>query len=122
MKRPQFSDRVRRLVLLSIGVSALACMTSRPAAAAEMAGAMTGQQVFEHYCIQCHGPGDWPGTMQLARTRGKDKALLAERKDLAPDYIQAIVRHGLKSMPPFAPSDLTDAKLKVLVEFLTKKK
>jgi mono/diheme cytochrome c family protein len=95
----------------------------RPVAAAEVAVApMSGKQVFEHYCIQCHGPGDWPGTMQLARTRGKDRALLAERKDLAPDYVTAIVRHGLKSMPPFAPSDLTDAKLKALVEFLTKKK
>jgi mono/diheme cytochrome c family protein len=113
---------MKRLVLLSIGVCALASMI-RPVAAAEVAVApMSGKQVFEHYCIQCHGPGDWPGTMQLARTRGKDRALLAERKDLAPDYVTAIVRHGLKSMPPFAPSDLTDAKLKALVEFLTKKK
>jgi len=106
---------------LSIGVFALASF-ARPVAAADAPGAMTGKQVFEHYCIQCHGPGDWPGTMQLARTRGKDKALLAERKDLAPDYVATIVRQGLKSMPPFAPSDLTDARLKALVEFLTRKK
>jgi len=113
---------MKRLVLLSTLVCAFAGM-ARPAAAADAAGApMTGKQVFEHYCIQCHGPGDWPGTLQLARTRGKERSLLAERKDLAPDYVTTIVRHGLKSMPPFAPSDLTDAKLKALVEFLTKKK
>jgi hypothetical protein len=31
------------------------------------------------------------------------------------------VRHGLKSMPPFAPADLDAAKLKALVAYLTKK-
>jgi mono/diheme cytochrome c family protein len=121
MKKSRFPARMRRFALLAAAVAALASMT-QPAAAADVTGAMTGQEVFEHYCVQCHGPGDWPGTMQLARTRGKERALLAERKDLAPDYVEAIVRHGLKSMPPFAPSDLTDAKLKALVQFLTKKK
>jgi mono/diheme cytochrome c family protein len=113
---------MKRIVSLSIAVSSLGCLAAPAFGADAAAGPVTGKEVFEHYCIQCHGPGDWPGTMQLARTRGKDKALLAERKDLAPDYVTAIVRHGLKSMPPFAPSDLTDAKLKALVEFLTKKK
>jgi mono/diheme cytochrome c family protein len=80
-----------------------------------------GREVFEHYCSHCHGPGDAPATVQLGRTRGKDKALLAERTDLAPEYIEFIVRHGLKSMPPFAPADLDAAKLKALVAFLTKK-
>ena len=58
--------------------------------------------------------------MQLGRTRGKDKALLTERTDLAPEYIEYIVRHGLKSMPPFAPGDLDEAKFKALIAFLTK--
>jgi mono/diheme cytochrome c family protein len=79
-----------------------------------------GSEVFEHYCSHCHGPGDAPGTVQLSRTRGKDKGLLTERKDLAPGYIEYIVRHGLKSMPPFAPSDLDEARLKALVAFLMK--
>jgi len=87
-----------------------------PAAAADM----NGKEVFEHYCSYCHGASDGPGTLQLKRTRGADKALLTERVDLAPDYLEYVVRHGLKSMPPFVPSDLTDAKLKSLVAFLTK--
>ncbi len=95
--------------------SALASLTT-PAAAAEM----NGKEVFDHYCTYCHGSGEGPGTMQLSRTRGKDKGLLAQRTDLAPQYIQYVVRHGLRSMPPFVPSDLTDAKLKALVAFLTK--
>ena len=81
---------------------------------------MTGKEVFDHYCTYCHGASDGPGTMQLKRTRGADKALLTERTDLAPDYVEYVVRHGLKSMPPFVPSDLTEAKLKALVAFLAR--
>jgi mono/diheme cytochrome c family protein len=82
---------------------------------------MTGKEVFDHYCTYCHGANDGPGTMQLGRTRGKGQALLTERTNLSRDYIEYVVRHGLKSMPPFAPSDLTDAKLKALAAFLAKK-
>jgi (+)-pinoresinol hydroxylase len=88
---------------------------SNTAAAAEIAG----KEVFDHYCVYCHGSGERPGTMQLARTRGADRALLQERTDLAPEYIKWVVRHGLKSMPPFTPGDLTDAKLAALIKFLT---
>jgi 4-cresol dehydrogenase (hydroxylating) cytochrome subunit len=82
---------------------------------------MTGREVFDHYCTYCHGAADGPGTMQLKRTRGAEKALLVQRTDLAPEYIESVVRHGLKAMPPFVPSDLTDTKLKALITFLTRK-
>jgi mono/diheme cytochrome c family protein len=93
---------------------ALVCV-ARDAGAAQMSGA----ELFAHYCSYCHGTGDGPGSAQLAKTRGTDKALLLRRTDLAPDYIQYVVRHGLKAMPPFVPSDLTDARLKVLAAYLT---
>ncbi|MCP5145878.1 MAG: cytochrome c [Gammaproteobacteria bacterium] len=79
-----------------------------------------GKTVFERDCIQCHGPGNEAvGTLQLARTRGEDKALLTERTDLVPAYIEYIVRHGLNAMPPFVPSGLTETELKALVAYLT---
>jgi mono/diheme cytochrome c family protein len=106
---------MKQIASLMIGASAMVVL-ARPAAGAEMKGG----EVFENYCAHCHGPGEAPGTVQLARTRGKDKGLLTQRSDLAPDYIEYIVRHGLKSMPPFAPSDLDAARLKALVAFLTK--
>lgn len=105
---------MRHIVRVSVLLAALAALSS-PAFGAEM----TGREVFARYCSYCHGSGDGPGTQQLGRTRGADKALLAERTDLAPEYIGYIVRHGLKSMPPFVPSDLTEGKLQALVEFLT---
>lgn len=80
----------------------------------------TGRGVFERHCIHCHGPGeDMAGTQQLALTRGEDKALLTERDDLAPEYIEYVVRHGLKAMPPFVPSDLTEDDLKALTAYLS---
>lgn len=100
---------------LSFVVSAVAL--TAPARAADM----SGREVFDHYCTYCHGSSDGPGTMQLRRTRGKGQALLLERTNLNPDYIRYVVRQGLRSMPPFAPSDLTDAKLEVLAAFLAKK-
>jgi len=106
---------MKHTALMSFLVSALATL-AMPTAGADM----TGKDVFDHYCSACHGADDGPGTMQLRRTRGKDQALLTERTNLSADYIEYVVRHGLRSMPPFVPSDLTDAKLKALVQFLAK--
>jgi mono/diheme cytochrome c family protein len=109
-----------KLALLSFTL--FICGLTMSAAGGEPAGAgreITGKEVFNHYCNYCHGSAEGPGTMQLKRTRGADKALLAERTDLAPVYIKLVVRNGLKSMPPFVPSDLTDAKLEALAAFLT---
>ncbi len=106
---------MKHLARPALGVALLASL-ALPALGAEM----TGKEVFEHYCTWCHGAADGPGTLQLKRTRGAEKALLAQRTDLAPEYIESVVRHGLKSMPPFVPSDLTDARLKALVAYLVK--
>ncbi|MBV8854476.1 MAG: cytochrome c [Sinobacteraceae bacterium] len=84
------------------------------------AGEMSGKQVFDHYCSYCHGAAEGPGSTQLARTRGADKALLTERRDLQAKYVEYVVRHGLRAMPPFVPSDLTDARLKALADFLAR--
>ncbi|HEY8519557.1 MAG TPA: cytochrome c [Gammaproteobacteria bacterium] len=90
------------------------------AAALPAAGAEPdGKEVFDRHCIHCHGPGSEPGTLQLARTRGQERALLTERSDLVPEYIEAVVRNGLKAMPAFVPSDLTDVQLEALVQYLT---
>jgi (+)-pinoresinol hydroxylase len=81
---------------------------------------MTGKEVFDRNCVQCHAPGmEHPGTRQLGLTRGEDKAVLAERDDLATEYVRYVVRHGLQSMPGFYPSDLTDVQLEALAEYLT---
>lgn len=78
-----------------------------------------GKEVFDRLCSQCHAPGiEHPGTRQLTFTRGEDEGVLVERKDLAAEYIRYVVRNGLKSMPGFYPSDLTEAQLEALTEYL----
>lgn len=100
-------------------VSAVACLAIPAAGMAQTVE--EGKAVFESKCIYCHGPGkDMAGTMQLARTRGEDKALLAERHDLAPEYIEYVVRHGLRAMPPFVPADVTREELQALIAYLTR--
>lgn len=103
--------------LIALAAAAALLAVTGPAVAAEL----TGKEVFDRHCVHCHGPGnDATGTLQLARTRGKDKALLTERKDLPAEYIQYVVRHGLKAMPAFVPSDLTDTQLQALTAYLAR--
>jgi mono/diheme cytochrome c family protein len=102
--------------LIASIASAALLATSAPAVAADL----TEKEVFDRHCVHCHGQrDDAPGTLQLARTRGRDKAVLTERDDLPAAYIRMIVRQGLKAMPAFVPSDLTEAQLATLADYLS---
>ena len=64
-----------------------------------------------------------PGTRALhIKYQGKEPALLADRTDLAPDYIKLIVRHGVSVMPPFRKTELSDAELDDVVAYLTRRR
>jgi hypothetical protein len=69
------------------------------------AGAPEGKRLFDRHCAECHAPGAGrPGTQQLGWSRGKDRAVLEQRRDLAADYISFVVRNGLLEI---AQSSLT---------------
>lgn len=96
----------------------LACFTALAFSAAAAAG--DGEQVFERWCVHCHGPQPAaPGRLQIERIRGEQYSLLTERSDLTPEYVIAIVRRGLAEMPSFRKTEISDSDLAVLVEFLT---
>ncbi|MEO0062850.1 MAG: hypothetical protein RLZZ08_1410 [Pseudomonadota bacterium] len=88
-------------------------------AAAVGADTADGQYVFEQKCALCHGTVG-TGTMMLARRLGKDHALLAQRTDLQPAYVEAVVRNGIGSMPAITRVELTDAQLAQLARFLAR--
>jgi (+)-pinoresinol hydroxylase len=78
-----------------------------------------GKAVFNRHCQECHAAGDgYPGTQRLAVLRGKAASALEARKDLTPEYVRLIVRRGLFEMPPLRPSELPDAELAVLADYL----
>ena len=98
-----------------LAVLASACSVS---AAAD---APPGKQIFERHCAACHAATvGAPGTQQLGWTRGKEFALLEERKDLQADYVRFVVRRGLFAMPPFRPTEIDDDQLGQLADYLAR--
>lgn len=85
-----------------------------------------GQAAFEHTCAPCHGraPGDdgrgmLPGTAALAvKYRGALPAALEDRQGLTAEVLKAFVRNGSWSMPPFRPTELTDAEIEDIAAYL----
>jgi len=91
-----------------------------------------GRDVFAQRCTACHaaiptdtiGPPYLPqmaGTQALqARYKGAKPAELERRTDLTPEFVKAIVRGGLNSMPFFRPTELSDDDLAALAAYLTR--
>ena len=97
------------LLLVAMGISVAAAGADTPAA--------DGQQLFERRCGVCHLQGQ-TGTTILARRLGPERALLAGRTDLAPEYIRQVVRAGLVNMPPLTRVELPDAELEAISAWL----
>jgi (+)-pinoresinol hydroxylase len=80
-----------------------------------------GHAVFKRHCSHCHAPGiDHPGTMLLSVTRGEAFSVLEQRNDLTAEYVRRVVREGLKTMPAFKPTTLTNEELEALADYLKK--
>jgi (+)-pinoresinol hydroxylase len=93
-----------------------------------------GREVFHERCFACHGPIPqntigppylplMPGTQALkARYNGAKPAVLEQRTDLTAEFVNAIVRSGLNSMPFFRPTELSGEDLAALDAYLTRKR
>jgi (+)-pinoresinol hydroxylase len=109
---------------------------AKPAAmpALQNAREQRGREVFRERCAACHaaipknpiGPPylpPMPGTLALqARYKGAKPAELEQRTDLTPEFVKAIVRGGLNSMPFFRPTELSDDDLTALGAYLARKR
>jgi mono/diheme cytochrome c family protein len=112
-----------RPVLVALGamVSLLAATASF---AADATPALTprqeqGRKLFNGSCVYCHGPNVW-GTFTLGRRLGADHALLEKRTDLVGPYVKTVVRAGMGSMPAFRRTEVSDADLDAIVDYLTR--
>jgi len=80
----------------------------------------TGADVYDYWCATCHAPGPgMPGTQALqAKYDGSVPAVLLERPGLSAQYIAAIVRTGISVMPPFRKTEISDADLAALTDYM----
>jgi mono/diheme cytochrome c family protein len=81
-----------------------------------------GKQVYQKWCSPCHAPGDlYPGTLALrAKYKGALPDALEQRTDLSPEMVKYFVRNGITIMPFFRKTEISDAELNAMADFLTK--
>lgn len=114
--------------------SAWSALPAHAATALKNAREERGREVFQQRCAACHlaipkdtiGPPYlplMPGTQALqARYKGAKPAELEQRTDLTAEFVNAIVRGGLNSMPFFRPTELSSDDLSALDAYLTRKR
>jgi mono/diheme cytochrome c family protein len=113
--------RAGAVALLSLGFAATGM--------AQQSAVQRGNAKFQHSCAPCHGAGVGddghamlPGTDAL-RIKYKGAvpavpALLEERTDLTAPVLKVFVRNGSFSMPPFRPTELTDAEIADIAAYI----
>jgi len=80
-----------------------------------------GKDIYARWCTPCHAAeAGLAGTMSLqAKYEGRIPAALEDRTDLTPELIAYFVRNGVAWMPPFRPTEVSDAELAELSRYLT---
>ena len=87
---------------------------------------LPGRVIFEQQCAPCHGTGPGadgsaylPGTAALEAKYHWDKPPQLElRNDLPAPVLRVFVRRGSGAMPAFRPSELTNAQIDQIAEYL----
>ena len=116
---------MRRVI---IGLAALASLGAAHGALAQATQIDRGKAVFQHSCVWCHaamqGRDTVPaGTVGLSeKYNGSKPAVLEQRTDLTPEFVAYVVRHGVRSMPPFRPSEIDRSDLAALAAYLSQPK
>jgi (+)-pinoresinol hydroxylase len=102
------------------GIAMVITMAHGPAARAE--GPPPGRGVYDKWCAPCHDPGtSHPGTHSLTvKYQGAKSGVLLEWTDLPANNVKHFVRHGISSMPPFRKTEINDAELDALAQYLSR--
>jgi mono/diheme cytochrome c family protein len=80
-----------------------------------------GAKIFDKWCSDCHHPASGPGSMALQRKyQGRLPAVLEQRTDLLPAYVQVVVRNGVSFMPSFRKTEISDADLALVAAYLAR--
>lgn len=106
--------------LLAMGPLAMGLLAICSIARADDTGIHRGKQVFDKWCLPCHGDGtNFPGTIALkAKYKGQLPPALEQRTDLTAEEVKTFVRHGVSIMAPFRKTEISDAELADLAAYL----
>ena len=80
-----------------------------------------GERLFTEKCGMCHRKGGM-GTGLLSRRMDAKVAMLESRNDLTGDTIEAAIRTGIGNMPRISRAEVSDAQLRAISAYLTKRK
>lgn len=76
-------------------------------------------ELYGEKCGMCHRAGGM-GTGILGRRLAAEQALLENRRDLQPQFIEIAVRAGIGVMFPLSRAELSDAQLQTISDYLTR--
>jgi len=101
-----------------VDVAAPPAAAASPVAIARPAGAV----IFGKWCGDCHATAGGPGSMALQRRyKGTLPAILEQRSNLPADYVALAVRRGVSFMPSFRKTEISDAELALVADYLAKR-
>lgn len=104
------------VVAVATAVAAVAPLAAQDASTS---ASRSGEELFISECGMCHIEGG-TGTFMLERRLGASKALLAQRTDLPPRYVEFVVRNGLNGMPPMNRVEVSDEELAKIAGYLVR--
>jgi len=110
--------RAAVVIVLSVIV-----LSPRAASAQSDTAVQQGNDIYQHWCATCHGrgPGN-PGTTALAaKYKGSLPGILEDRTDLTPQAVRFAVRRGTSIMPFFRKTEISDADLDAITQYLTRR-
>lgn len=90
--------------------------------AGDKAQLQRGNELYQYWCATCHGRGPGhPGTQALeARYGGTLPAVLEDRPNLTPDFVEVFVRNGISIMPFFRKTEINDEELAAIGAYLSR--
>jgi len=83
-----------------------------------------GNELYQYWCATCHGrgPGNPGSTALAAKYKGALPGILEDRADLTPQAVRFAVRRGTSIMPFFRKTEISDADLDAITQFLTRRR
>jgi len=102
-------------------VVTLLLLITGPASAADQSQLDRGREVYQKWCMPCHGTGLGKPATSAAAAHGVNPAVLEQRTDLTPKMIETSVRNGLYFMPRFRKTEVSNADLAAITAYLVHK-